>query len=68
MYTYDGLGNILRKYTYAYSAGALGEFINETRYSYTDSTWGDALNNNLNALKSGIQNKLAFLKLFVCFF
>jgi len=43
MYTYDGLGNILRKYTYAYSAGALGEVINEVRYSYTDGTWGDAL-------------------------
>ena len=29
MYTYYGLGNILRKYTYAYSAGALGEVLNE---------------------------------------
>ena len=35
---------------------------------YFQLTGNNALKNNLNALKSGIQNKLAFLKLFACFF
>ncbi|MBQ7336425.1 MAG: RHS repeat-associated core domain-containing protein, partial [Clostridia bacterium] len=35
---------------------------------YFQLTGNNALKNNLDALKSGIQNKLAFLKLFACFF
>ncbi len=35
---------------------------------YFQLTGNNALKNSLNALKSGIQNKLAFLKLFACFF
>ena len=35
---------------------------------YFQLTGNNALKNSLNALKNGIQNKLAFLKLFACFF
>ena len=35
---------------------------------YFQLTGNNALNNSLDALKSGIRNKLAFLKLFACFF
>ena len=35
---------------------------------YFQLTGNNALKNSLDALKSGIQNKLAFLKLFACFF
>ena len=35
---------------------------------YFQLTGNNALKNNLDALKNGIQNKLAFLKLFACFF
>ena len=52
-YTYDGLGNIIRKYTYAYSAGSLGTALNEVRYSYTD-TWGDLLTKYFPSYSSSI--------------
>ncbi len=35
---------------------------------YFQLTGNNALKNNLDALKSGIQNKLSYLKLFACFF
>ena len=43
LYTYDGLGNLLRKHKYTYSVGGLAEVQNEVRYSYTDAKWKDSL-------------------------
>ena len=71
-YVYDGAGNLNRsidihaqkEYNYEYEEGKILRAIEAD----IELNGENALKNSLDALKSGIQRKLAFMKLFACFF
>ena len=67
-YYYDTEGKMTKKVITPASGSASKAGASFGQTFYFQLTGNNALNNSLDALKSGIRNKLAFLKLFACFF